>query len=241
MMRVEKYAAIEDARDVPAYGVAEAAAYLQIPPTTLRSWVVGRRYPVRGGSRRFEPLIRPAGRDRVLLLSFFNLVEAHVLDAIRHVYRIDVRAVRNAIDFLEKRFHSRHPLADRPFLTDGKDLFIKELGRLIAVSAAGQTAMRDVLEAHLRRIERDAEGVAAGLCLFTRGGPRTADSPRVVIVDPRVHFGRPVLAGTGIPTAVIAERFKAGESIEELVADYGRSAAEIQEALRCEQSARDAA
>lgn len=226
---------------MPAYGIPEAAVYLQIPPTTLSSWIVGRKYPVRGGSRRFKPLIRPAGGDGVRLLSFFNLVEAHVLDAIRHVYRIDLRAVRNAIDFLEKRYDAKHPLADRPFLTDGKDLFIRELGRLIAASAAGQTAMREVLEAHLRRIERDAAGVAASLYLFTRGGTHSANEPRMVVVDPRIHFGRPVLAGTGIPTAVIAERFKAGESIEELVADYGRSAAEIQEALRCEQSVREAA
>lgn len=225
---------------MPAYGISEAAVYLRIPQATLRSWVVGRNYPVRGGRRRFEPLIRPAGGD-ARLLSFFNLVEAHVLGAIRHVFRIDLPAVRNAIDFLEKRSQSEHPLADRPFLTDGNDLFIKELGRLVAVSASGQLAMREVLGAHLRRIDRDAKGVAASLYLFTRGGSRTADEPRRVVIDPRVQFGRPVLAGTGIPTAVIAERFKAGESIEELVTDYGRSAADIQEALRCEQSVSEAA
>ena len=47
-------------------------------------------------------------------------------------------------------------------------------------------------------------------------------------------LGRPVLAGTGIATAVIAERYKAGESTAELAQDYGREQAEIEEAMRCE-------
>jgi uncharacterized protein (DUF433 family) len=32
----------------------------------------------------------------------------------------------------------------------------------------------------------------------------------------------------------VAERFKAGESLAELAADYGRDVTEIQEAIRCE-------
>ena len=30
------------------------------------------------------------------------------------------------------------------------------------------------------------------------------EQPRTVVIDPRVSFGRPVIAGTGIPTAVLA-------------------------------------
>ncbi len=54
------------------------------------------------------------------------------------------------------------------------------------------------------------------------------------MIDPRVQYGRPVLAGSGIPTAVIAERYKAGESIDALAADYGRDTGDIEEAIRCE-------
>jgi uncharacterized protein (DUF433 family) len=55
-----------------------------------------------------------------------------------------------------------------------------------------------------------------------------------VVIDPRVSFGRPVLAGTGIPTAVLAERYKAGEPIAALAADYHCDTAMIDEAIRCE-------
>ena len=67
---------------------------------------------------------------------------------------------------------------------------------------------------------------------FTR--KRELDEPRAVVIDPFVSFGRPVLAGTGISTAVVAERFKAGEPMGALADDYGRSLLEIEEAIRCE-------
>ena len=41
-------------------------------------------------------------------------------------------------------------------------------------------------------------------------------------------------AGSGIPTTIIAERYKAGESVDELADDYGRKRLEIEEAIRCE-------
>lgn len=61
-----------------------------------------------------------------------------------------------------------------------------------------------------------------------------------VVIDPRISFGRPVLAGSGIPTAVIAEQYKAGESVDELADDYGRKRLEIEEAIRCELDERGA-
>lgn len=60
--------------------------------------------------------------------------------------------------------------------------------------------------------------------------------PKTIVIDPQVSFGRPVLAGTGIPTAVIAERYIAGESVDDLADDYGRRRLEIEEAIRCELS-----
>jgi uncharacterized protein (DUF433 family) len=130
---------------------------------------------------------------------------------------------------------SRHPLAEQRIETDGVDLFVRHLGKLVNVSRAGQLAMREVLDAHLKRIERDASGVAVRLYLFTRN--QGFDQPKVVCIDPYVSFGRPVLAGTGIPTMVIANRCKAGETVDQLAADYGRSRLEIEDAIRCELTA----
>lgn len=225
------YDSNHDPREMPAYGLAEAGHYLQIPVTTLRSWVAGRYYPTQGGRKFFQRIIVPPDKDQ-LLLSFINLVEAHVLDAIRRKHGVLLPKVRIALDYLRSRFPSKHPLADQKFETDRLDLFIEKYGRLINISQAGQIAVRDLIQAHLRRIEHDSKGIPIRLYPFTR--KREPDEPKVVVIDPYVSFGRPVLAGTGVATAVIAERYKAGESVDDLAEDYGRQRSEIEEAIRCE-------
>lgn len=221
----------QDIREMPAYGIVEAAHYLGIPTATLRSWVLGRYYPTGSGRKFFEPIVRIPDKEH-RLLSFTNLVEAHVLSAIRRDYGIAFWKVRNALEYLKKRFPSRHPLADQSFETDGIDLFVEKFGQLINISKEGQVAMRAMLQVYLRRIERDSAGLPVRLYPFTRR--RQPDEPRMIVIDPSISSGRPVLAGTGIATTIIAQRYKAGESIEELADDYGRQPSEIQEAIRCE-------
>jgi uncharacterized protein (DUF433 family) len=215
----------------PAYSISEASRYLSIPPATLRSWVAGRKYPTDAGSKFFRPIIQLPDDARAGL-SFANLVEAHVLDAIRRHHRVPLSKIRDAIYYLRKHFVSSHPLAEQRFQTDGINLFVEKFGRLINVTQSGQIALRELLTAHLQRVEHDHSGAAVRLYPFTR--KRDLHEPRVVVIDPRISYGRPVLAGTGIPTAVVAERYKAGESIDELAEDYGRSRKEIEEAVRCE-------
>ena len=222
----------KDPRDLPAYPVSKAAHYLYVPFATLRSWVAGRRYPKADGEGLFEPVIM-APQGKPLLLSFTNLVEAHVLAAIRK-HGVRLPNIRSAIGYLQKHYGIDHPLADARFKTDGLNLFIEHLGQLVNVSMQGQLAMREVMEAHLQRVEHDQEGLAARLFPFTRFGATEVDQPRTVMIDPRIAFGRPVLAGTGIPTAVLADRYKAGDSMKELADDYDCDRELIEEAIRCE-------
>ena len=136
----------KDPRELPAYSITEAARYLRMPEATLRSWVVGRPYPTTDGRRFFRPVIHLPGTGHPVL-SFVNMVEAHVLDAIRRQENIALHKVRTAVDFLERQYHSRHPLVEHQFETDGLDLFIQKAGLLINLSQAGQLAMREVVAA----------------------------------------------------------------------------------------------
>jgi uncharacterized protein (DUF433 family) len=218
--------------EAPTYAVAEVAGFLNLPASTLRSWVVGRKYPTRAGHGEFRPLIS-AAEMQPPILSFLNVVEAHVLAAIRRTHRIPLSKVRTALDFVESEFRVARPLIDREFLTDGIHLFVEGLGgELRVASTMGQIGIRELLQAHLRRIDRDPRGVPIRLYPFTRF--REIDEPRPVTIDPRIAFGRPVLTGTGIPTEIVAKRFNAGESIDELAADYGHRREEIEEAIRFE-------
>lgn len=244
-----------DLREMPAYGINEAAHYLGIPNATLRSWVLGRPYPTDTGERFFRPIIELPDKERrglsfknlveirtpyaqrihrreQWLLSFENLVEAHVLDAIRRVHGVTFGRVRKAVEYLKKQLGSRHPLAEQKFATDGVDLFVEVFGQLVNVSREGQLAIRDLIQAYLQRIERDPVGAPVRLYPFTR--ERKPDEPKIIVIDPSISFGRPVLVGTGIATTIIAQRYKAGESVEELAEDYGRSRSDIEEAIRSE-------
>jgi len=93
-------------------------------------------------------------------------------------------------------------------------------------------AIKVVLAEHLDRIERNPRGVAVRLFPFS-GRPEA----RAVAIDPRVKFGRPCISGTGIPTDIVAGRFQAGDTIEEIATDYGRPAKDIEEAIRFEKAA----
>jgi uncharacterized protein (DUF433 family) len=221
----------DDPRELPAYSIREGAHYLRIPVATLRSWVLGRYYPTESGRRLFQPIIALRDPHRGEL-SFINLVEAHILAAIRRKHSVPLPKVRQALRYIRNQFPSRHPLADHRFETDGLNLFVQKWGQLINISQRGQLAIRRLLEAHLRRIERDPHGLPTRLYPFTR--KFEPEEPRVVVIDPFVSFGRPVIVGTGIPTAVVAERYKAGETIDELAQDYGHQRLGIEEAIRCE-------
>lgn len=223
-----------DPREISSYSVMEAAHYLRIPRTTIRDWVSGRHYRSTAGVRFSRPIIQVPDPG-VQLLSFMNLVEIHVLDAIRRKHDIPLEKVRTAMNYLSKQFPSQHPLADQEFVTDGLNLFIEKFSQLINISQEGQLAIQEVLQAHLHRIDRDFKGIPVRLYPFTRKRDLRVE-PKTIVIDPQVSFGRPVLAGTGIPTAVIAERYIAGESVDDLADDYGRRRLEIEEAIRCELS-----
>ena len=219
----------KDPRDVPSYRAGEAARYLALSPSTLRAWFFGQR--------GFHPVIRPADAGNGLL-SFRNLVEAHVLSTLRVHHQIPLPKIRKAVKYLAKLTGSDRPLSDIPVKTDGVSLFLQASQDVLNVTRQGQLELGGIVEAYLARVASDSIGPIS-LYPFTRKREAVVLStlqsdPRIVVIDPRYSFGRPVLAKTTIRTAVIAQRYLAGESIESLAQDYGRSALEIEEAIRSE-------
>jgi len=212
----------KDPRELPNYSFSEAAAYLCLPRSTVAAWV--------RGQAAFKPVIDLPDPKRSLL-SFLNLVEVHVLSSIRQQGH-PMPAIRKALAYLEKRFQVSRPLATQQFYSDGVGLFIEHLGTLVDTCRDGQTAIREAVQAYLTRIEYGHDGIATRLYPFTRRG--TTNDPKSVMFDPTVSFGRLVLAGTGIPTEEVADRYRAGESAEELAKDFRVDREKIDEAIRCE-------
>jgi len=208
---------------------------LVLPLETLKAWSFGQKYRPEGGTeKRFRALIEPAD-TKARLLSFHNLCELHTLAAIRRHYRVPMPAVRTGLAHVRKQLQSPRPLLERDFMTNGAHLFIEHAGVVMNVSREGQTCLSPEFERDLRRIERDVHGTAVRLFPATRGTPRVADQPQSVVIDPKLAFGRPILASAGVTTSVVQDRFLAGDSPTEMAEDYKVDEAEIWEALRFEQ------
>ena len=118
------------------------------------------------------------------------------MDAIRQIHRVPLKNVRSAIEYLMEKSKYEHPLAEPWFQTDGLNLFIQESDRLINVSQKGQFAMREIIKAYLRRVERDEAGLAQRLYPFTRKLRlgKLSEDPKIVVIDPMISFGKPSLA-----------------------------------------------
>lgn len=227
-----------DPRDRPAYTLAEAAGYARVRLPTAREWVLGR--PPRASIRRHAApaVIKPAATDPICLLSFSNLVELFVLADLRRDHGVPLQRVRAALRYVRETLGIDRPLIRAEFKTDGVDLFLEHIvehqdgAALVNASAQGQLGMRAALEARLERVEWDAHKIAKRLFPFVR--PQAVGQPRTIMIDPRMGFGRPVIADTGIRTNIIVERFRAGESAPELARDYNVHLGAIEDALRCE-------
>lgn len=213
-------------QDVPTYGLAEAAHYLHLPPSTLGNWLRGHKHFKRVIS---VPKNQPKGRSQ---LSFTNLVEAHMLATIRRTHNIPLRNIRPAIDYLRREFKQEHPLATMPLKTDEVNLFIEVAGELLNITKQGQVAIKEAVEAHLRRVKRAPDNTPLVLYPFIAGD--LSIDRKTVMFDPKISFGRLVIADSGIPTFDVFQRFRAGETIKELAEDFGRDPMDIEDAIRCE-------
>lgn len=207
----------------PAYGLAEAAVYLKVPYQTLRYWLTG--FNAR------PPIVMPAETDPVRL-SFLNLLECHVLAGMRKLYDLKLPRVRSALKKISEDFPQPHPLISEAFLTDRKDLFVERLGKIINVSQHGQLGL-NFYHIHLERVEVDTNGLFRFFPFVVQ--PRPSE-PKTIEINPMVGFGKPVIAGTGISTAIIASRFNARESITDLATEYECTSQQVEEAIRWERA-----
>lgn len=204
-----------DPRETPIYSVLEAAAYVGVPRSTLRHWLAR---PTKG-----IPIIQTP--DASGKLSFYNLMEAHVLRATIE-RNVPLIRIRRAVETIRERMDSPHPLLDHDFMTARhyRSLFMKEVnGEIMNLSFNGQYEMKKFIERYLQRIERDAAGRPISLRPI---------STRHIIIDHRVSGGRPVVLGTGVLAEVLAARHKGGESAVALARDYELNAADVREAIR---------
>ena len=218
-----------DFREVPKYTLKDVAWFLDIPPSTLRWWCLGRHYRL-FGQERFSPrLIEPALYDpHNPSLSFYNLAEIHVLSATRRLHGASMQKIRNAIDFLAAQYGPMHPLLGHEFFSEGRNIFIKTLTETINISKRGQLVFKQVVDAHLDRIEIDANGWPTKVYPIRHKDA----SKKPIVIIPNVGGGQPVTPKKGIRVSVLLNRKEAGEAPQQIAEDYGLTELEVEEAIQ---------
>lgn len=164
----------------------------------------GRDYETAYGARRFRRVIEPP-RDPHRRLSFTNLIEAHVLRALRTKHGVAMQDVRSALDFAQRRCGIQRLLIHEKLEAAPGRLFLDEYGKLIDLPKGGQLALRQVFAAHLERVAFDPDDHLP-VRFFPWFPVESESSKNTITIDPRVSFGDPVTSHGSIRTAIIASR-----------------------------------
>ncbi|MBX6364813.1 MAG: DUF433 domain-containing protein [Gemmatimonadetes bacterium] len=198
------------------FTVEEAARLLRESPAGVRRWAFGYERCRAGRAVHYPPLIVTelpeieGGRA----LTFLELVE---LMCIRGFRRAGVRwhLVRRAAATAARVFGTSHPFALRRFFVDPAGIYgllEEEDGSesLLELSGGAQYALDALIRPYLGQLDFDPSDIAERWWPLGHEGR--------IAVDPRIAFGHPTIAGTGIPAETLAAAVDAERGDRERVA-----------------------
>jgi uncharacterized protein (DUF433 family)/transposase-like protein len=222
----------DDRFTLPLYTVSEAAHHLGVPSQTFSRWVRGYSQPRPSGKPTVSaPIVTAIDARRGAVVPFVGLAEGLVLAAFRKA-GVPMQRIRPAIDALEREFGVAHALASKRLYTDGAEVLYDYADRAgdadvreLVVVRNAQHIFSEVVAGYLKRIEYAADGWAGRITL-------PAYTAATVVADPRLNFGQPYFAHGGVRVEDVLDRWFAGESIDDLAADYGVPVHEIEDAVR---------
>lgn len=213
----------QDMREFPTYSLPEAALFLQIPERTLRAWFAGK-----------NPILTPAAMvGSFPILSFRDLVDAHILHAARVHHNVPMARIRAALELTAKE-GSRYPLQDENLRIFARYLVRIEPGRgrrkrAVLNLSTGQTGIPQVIDLYTKRIVKDEHG--SPIAIHPWRDWQTDSRSRPVSISPDVMSGRLVVRGTRIPVTILAVESRS-KSPEILARKFRISPKVVREALR---------
>lgn len=213
------------------YSVPEAARLVGMSPSTLSTWAHGyeRHFPDRSTVKQ-SPVITALRSEDDRTIPFIGLVEATVVQAFRRT-GLPMQRLRRAIEVLSTQGELEHALASRQLYTDGANILCDYARReadgqlrLLTVVSSGRRVFHEVIQEYLARITFGDTWASELVVPVT-------DRP-VLRVRPGIGGGTPMFVNGGAPLGAVYSRFRGGESIASIAADYDVPADDISEALR---------
>ena len=203
------------AREYPLYSRRDVSEALRMPYSTLYWWL---RHNHRGS------LISVSPHDRAL--NFLQLSEAFAIAYMRRTLGISLPKIRLASEYLIKNLRIPYPRFN-PGIRVGTDVYFKNARDiLLNASSHGQVESEELIGEYISRIDIEEGGLPDVVYPWIPGRERKS-----IQINPRIRFGQPTIAGTGISVAVVQDRFEAGESAEDIAASYEISYARVEDAL----------
>ncbi len=192
------------------YTIPEAARLTGLRIGRVREWFRGRSAPSDRRKPIFHGDYEVIGGDTAI--SFHDLIDVFVVGQLRN-HGVSLQIVHKVFGRLQKDLDSSHPFCHQQLLTDGKTVLTHGLDaegqeEIIEV-LSGQRVFADLIRPFLQKIDYDAQSLARRW--------RIANN---VVLDPTIQFGRPVVAGVSIATAVLAAAYQANDHDADLVADW---------------------
>lgn len=211
--------------DFPTYTIPEGAMFLGIPERTLRSWYLG-KHPI------FKPTVFIGD---IPLLSFRDLVDAHIVQAARIYHNVPMVRIRTALQTAEKADLGSHPLQDdriRIFARCLVHIESDNRGKSTAVtnlSRSGQGGIPQIVDQYMTRVIRDQSGNATAL--FPWRYWQRGERKRPLEINPDIMSGRLVVAGTRIPVSLIQAEALSKKPLVKIARDFRISVTRVKEAL----------
>ncbi|MFS8203100.1 DUF433 domain-containing protein [Streptomyces sp. CWNU-52B] len=198
----------------------ETSQYLQIPRSTLDTWLHGK-----AAGAPLVHHVTPSRRGQPSV-PFVAVAEAYVLRSLRDL-GLRMTEIREAATAVRRAFDTPYGLVSQRIATDGVDIFIDHgLGDLRR-ARDGQAPIQEVVADYLRYLSWDA-GDEFPSSLKLRQYPDSVP----VVIDPRFGHGLPVLAANRVPVNAVTDLWDAGESIDDIAYEYDMSPEDVEALCR---------
>ena len=215
------------------YTVPDASRLTGVSMSRIRRWLKG--YQV---ERESEKILRPQlwnGQlqpiDDRLALGFLDLIEVRFVDAFLKA-GVTWKILREARAVAQTIYKTEHPFCTLRFVTDGRCIFDSGgEGRKSSMVdlTEGQRVFPTVIKPFLKELQFAKE--AGTLESWWPLGLN-----RFVVLDPRWSFGQPIDAHGNVPTEVLFNAVKAGQSPQEVAHWYEVPLESVRDAARFERS-----
>lgn len=193
---------------------------------TIRGWISG--YP----NSASGPVLR-RDFEETRTISFLDLMELRFIAHFRP--HVSMQTIRTAAEQARKEWNVQHPfaLSGERYYTDRKRIFAKsaeETGDEHAWDAAsGQHEMWTIIEESLSKgVEFDPNSYLAKVWR-----PDISAFPDILI-DPRLAFGKPVVAGARVPTKTLYDLWMAEGSKSRVANWFGIEEYQVSAAVEYE-------